>query len=393
MLFDKLKRFQKSPKGYSEPLYDYLNRSTRPSSGHIRSLLNEWFSHFPSDHKNELQRRFCSSDDLSHQSAFFELYMYELLFQSGFKVEVHPYIEGESTHPEFLAYLNNDPAFYLECTLAEGPKKEVSTEKRENIVYDTIDKLNSPNFFIEVKVKGSPNTPPPGAKWEKFLYEKLSRLDPDEIASDLETGGLDSLPSWSRNHDGWDVTFRAIPKSPEARGKTGIRPIGIKWFDIIECKEHENIRNALKEKAGRYGKFKIPYIIAINSISYFCDDISIANALFGDEKTTVTLYKNGSTKQEHGRHPNGAWIGPRGPQNTRVSAALIFKYLLWGNIEKETPILWHNPWAQYPLTHEIWPLPQKLIDKQGRIEFRKGKNPFEIFNLSPNWLDIAEENR
>ena len=392
MLFDDISRQDKSPRGYSEPLYDYLNRSARPSSEQIRSLLDEWYSHFPSDHKNELQRRFCSSDDLSHQSAFFELYMHELLLQSGFKLEVHPDIKGKSTHPEFLAYLNNKPMFYLECTLAVGPKKEVSAEKRENIVYDTIDKLASPNFFIEVKVEGTPNTPPPGEKWRRFLDKKLAELDPDEFASNFETGELDSLPSWSRNHDGWNVTFRAIPKSPEARGKLGIRPIGIKWFDVIECKDHENIRNALKEKAGKYGKLKIPYIIAINSISYFCDDISIANAFFGDEKTTVTLYKNGSTKQKHGRHPNGAWIGPQGPQNTRVSAALIFKYLLWGNIEKETPILWHNPWAQHPLIHEIWPLPQKIIDRQGRMEFKEGKNSSELFKLPYNCPDMDEDN-
>ncbi len=391
MLFNNITRRDKGPRGYSEPLYDYLNRSARTSSEQIRSLLNEWFSRFSSPHKKDLKSRFCSSDDVSHQSAFFELYMHEFLLKLGFRVDVHPDRSGKSTHPEFLVYLDEEPTFYLECTLAVGSEDEVAAKKRENIVYDTLDKMESPNFFLEIKVKNYSKAPPSGAKWRKILKKRLSELDPDELQPKVEDP--DSLPKWKLEDKDWEVIFTPIPKSLEARGKPGIRPIGITWFGPMWVKDHIHIRNSINKKATYYGEFELPYIIAVNVISFFLDDISIEEALFGDEIITAFRKPNGSFGHKPERKKNGSWIGPKGPQNTRVSGVVIFNYLLWGNIEKINPIFWHNPWAQKQLELEFWPFSQKKVHLQdGRIEIIEGKSISEIFGLQEDWPD-TEDNK
>lgn len=386
MLFDKIERTYKGIKLYSESDFDYLNRSARKYCERMRSLLEEWLGHYPIDEREELIKRFRSSDDINFKSAFFELYLHELLLRLGFKIEIHPQIAGESTHPEFLASLDTKSKFYLEATLSVGHIEEVAAEKRENIVYDTLDKMDSPNFFIGVKIEGLPKTPPPGAKWRLFLAKELSKLDPDELATRLKEGGLESMPKWTMNHDGWNITFQPIPKSPQARGKKGIRPLGLRFFGFSLSKDHIYIRNAIRDKSTKYGTLNLPYIVAVNILSIFSNDISIKDALFGEEVITAFQKGDGTFNYKPGRKHNGAWWGPRGPQNTRVSGVMTFAYLAQRNIPQVNPILWHNPWAKQPLNPDIWPLPQRIINKQkGILELKEGKRVAEVFNLPENW--------
>jgi len=389
MLFDNIIRQDQSPRGRAESLFSFLNRSPRQSLLEIRNLLEAWFFHYPLEHQGDLKVRFCTDDDLNHQSAFFELYMHQLLLKMDYEVDIHPEIKEVSKHPEFLVFQKGKPVFYLECTLAVGPKEDVAAKKRERIVYETLDKTHSPNFFLEIKIIKYSKTPPSGAKWRRILEAKLSELDPDELQ--IEDKELDSLPKWTLKDKGWEVDFIPIPKSDEARGKPGIRPVGITWFGPLWVKDHIHIRNSINEKSTKYGDLDLPYIIAVNVISYFLDDISIENALFGDEVITATRNPDGSFEHKPGRKRNGSWLGPKGPQNTRVSGAVIFDYLLWGNIEKTISIFWHNPWAKRPLSPGNWPLPQKKVDLQnGNIKRIKGKKPFEIFNLPVAWPFIEK---
>jgi len=387
MLFDDIKRNHKRPRGHNEPLYEYINLSSRPEQESIRNLLEKWFSNYPKDAQSEFIARFRSCDDIQHRSAFFELYLHALIKKLGYKIEVHPYVPDQSTHPEFLVLRNSNPCFYLEATLASGSSEERSADKRENVVYETIDKMNSPNFFIGVKVQGSPDTPPPGRKWRVILERWVSKLDPDKIGEKLESGGLEDLPNILLNHDGWNVTFQAIPKSPNARGKKGIRPIGLRFFGFHKCNEDEWIKNSIKEKATKYGDLNLPYIIAINVISIFGnDDHMVMDALFGKEGVTFFRRPNGGSDYKLTRAPNGAFRGPKGPQNTRVSGIIICNNLLWGDISKINPTLWHNPWASSPLNQDLWVLPQYVPNSnKSRIELKEGKIVTEIFGLPENW--------
>jgi len=83
--------------------------------------------------------------------------------------------------------------------------------------------------------------------------------------------------------------------------------------------------------------------------------------------------------------PNGAWYSLGGPRNQRVSAVLIADNLSSWSIAKVTPIIWHNPWANRPLTSDTFLLPQLFPGENNQLVKRKGKNGREFLGLDPNW--------
>jgi len=386
-LFDEMDRDYTGPALYAEPMFDYLNRCARLECKRIRNLLEQWFKNFPSEFQDELRTRFRSKDDRQHLAAFFELYLHELLSKSGFSVEIHPVVSNKATHPDFKVLKDGKPLFYLEATLAALSDEDTSAKARENQVYDALNRMKSPNFFVGVKVHGAPTTNPPGAKMRRFLERRLSNLDPDMIAEQFQQGGFETLPRWEWKHDDWQITFFPIPKKPEARGKPGVRPIGLQMYDARLITPHIGIKKAIQDKATKYGELDLPYIVAINVMDEFgADDIDISNALFGEEQVTLIFRGNEVIGKRPGRKPNGAWYGPDGPQNKRVSAVLIAVNLNPWKIAKVTPVLWHNPWANYPLPSDIWQLPQLIPDEKDNRLFKKdGKSAWQLLSLCPNW--------
>jgi len=387
-LFDSIDRVDTGPAKHSEPSFEYLNRSGRPGAREVRNLLDKWFDRFPDDAKAEIRARFGSSDDHQHFSAFFELYLHEFLLSLGFAVQFHPSLpKAKTTHPDYLAWKSGKKLFYLEATIAGMSREEAAAKARENVVYDALDRMESPNFFILIRLRGSPTSPPPAARIRRLLERELAKLDPEEVASRFETGGLDALPTWEFEQEGWKLTFQPIPKTRDARGKPGVRPLGMHFYEPRWIAPHLGVRNSIRSKATKYGDLDLPFIVAVNVIDPFCGKIDIANGLFGQEKVTFVKDADGLILGSYpGRNPNGAWYGPAGPQNTRVSGALVAVGLFPWTIAKVTPVLWHNPWARTPLTPNIWSLPQLVPDHQeGQMESYGGVTAGEVLQLGRNW--------
>lgn len=158
-LFDDILRKDTGPAFYSEDYFTYLNRSARPEAEKVRWLLETWFSHYPQKEQVELRERF----RMAELSAFYELFLHELLLKLGCEVEIHPQKEdADGKHPDFLVKPPDGYCFYIEAVLATGEsKEEEAARNRINTVYDCINDLNSPNFFIGINhVKGTPRTQP-----------------------------------------------------------------------------------------------------------------------------------------------------------------------------------------------------------------------------------------
>lgn len=391
-LFDDGCRADESYRKQSESSFDYLNRSAREEVAKIRNVLEAWFSRFPSNHQKHLMTRFRSKDDRTLLAAFFELYIHELLCCLGMDVEVHSEASIEKkTAPDFKVSREGKALFYLEAVLAAQSDTVVSTGKIKAQLYDILqEKLHSPNFFIGIReIEGAPTTAPAAKQMVRFLEERLNNFDPEVIAHQFERGGLSELPDLTWQHEGWQIIFYPIPKPPKTRGKPGVRPIGMVMEQWSYEGSRKEIRGAIRKKATKYGNLDLPYFVAVNALGLSVEQNEIEEALFGDRPLLAIRHSNGLIEQGQFREPNGIFYGPKGPQNTRVSGALIVGSScgLWPwNVAAEEPVLWHNPWASLPFALEAWPLSQIRFElSSSRPLKRNGLDIANVLNLSKKW--------
>lgn len=386
-LFDDTDRTEQRSKRENESLFGYYNSSARRCVAALRDLLESWFQGYPETAKPDLQARFRSPIAAQHQGAFFELYLHELLSSMGFALTVHPDLENTApTHPDFVLSRDGQEQFYLEATSVLPSEYEVAKERMIAEVYDTLNKMRSPNFFVAIRVQGTPTTAPRGRELRDKLERWLATLNPDELGRKLETEGFDGLPSFEWTHEGLNLSFLPIAKSPGLRGKPGVRPIGSTMPEARMIDSHSPIRNAISTKATKYGELSLPYVVAVNVMDMFAHDIDIMAALFGRECITAYRGPNGETIEKLGRQPNGAWLGPRGPQSTRVSAALVATNLSPWAIGSITPVLIHHPWASKPIAPEMWQLTQQVPNTAtGHMEERLGSSASDFLALPTPW--------
>jgi hypothetical protein len=212
-----------------------------------------------------------------------------------------------------------------------------------------------------------PATPPPGRRMRRFLEQKLALLDPDKIAARLNPGRHHIIPHWRYEHDGWQIDFFPIPKSPEMRGKAGVRPLKA-WFEECRLYTTETIRDGVMKNAGRYGELNLPYVVAINALDRYMPALTergiiqrnLLDALFG---------------------PDGAL---RSARYTRVSAVLLIALQSPWYISRAYICLCHNPWAQKLYTAELTRFPQ-LRPRNGQMEPQPGASTGEILGLPSGW--------
>jgi hypothetical protein len=389
MLFDITQRTDSRPAQYSEPRFTFLNRSARPGAEDVRSLMETWFAKYPQAHQAQLKRRLRSADNRDFDSAFLELYLHELACRLGYSVEVHRRATDDSLRtPDFLLTSPDGQLSYLEAIVATNlSQEERGAASRANEVYDAINEIESPNFFLWLQVRGSPSTAVPRRNLKRTLTAFLRSQDPDECHRLFKEGGLDHLPRLSFSHGGWEIDFFPIAKSPRLRGKPGVRPIGAQLFEAEMVDDRSAIRDAIVEKATRYGNLGQPYVIAVNAVTQLLDNIDIGEALFGKETFVFRrddATSSGKAEPELRRLGDGAWTSPLGSRYTRVSAVLIVSSLAPWTVADAQPRLYHNPWAKRPCTTELTRLPQ-AIPNSGRIEHRDGVPTAELFELRAGW--------
>lgn len=348
--------------------------------------MEDWFSRYLDDHKKDLRIRLRSSIDRHFLSAFFELYLYELLNRLGYNIKIHPEIrDGVVKRPDFHLSRSGGEDFYLEGVLATDlSNADVGAASRMEEVYGALNDIESPNFFVGIKIYDMPSTPVPKRKLKEQVAKFLSSMDPDILAEDFNKDERGDLPSKTFTHNGWNLEYFAIPKSKKSRGKKGIRPLGVRmqmprWIDTRTA-----VRDAIVKKSTKYGNLGKPYVIAVNTLTEHFDKISAMEALFGQETFLVSADSFVNSEPRMIRKPDGAWYGPQGAQNTRVSAVLIGHSIMPWTVAVHTPTVYHNPWAQFPCLAELIQLPHS-VPRGERMESIAGLKANEILGLPENW--------
>jgi hypothetical protein len=82
-VFDVMERTLDAGRQHLISQFDYLNESSRAEAEKVRTVVDEFYSRCPSEHRTALRNRLRSIDDIAHHGAFFELALHELLIRAG----------------------------------------------------------------------------------------------------------------------------------------------------------------------------------------------------------------------------------------------------------------------------------------------------------------------
>ena len=353
-LFDNILRTQRGPATHAEDMFSFLNRSASPASEGVRNLLESFFRRYPSSESAELKEKFKAQFD----SAFFELFLHELLLRLGCDVAVHPNVNGTDAKPDFLARFHQGQEMFVEAVIAtDRTDKERKRDARWNVVYDAINsKPISPNHFISLGlITSDQDDKPTPKKIRKFIKERTAGLDPDVVAR------------WTYREGGFELEITAIPKMPESRGNPAIRAIGayspeVRWGDSRGA-----LKKSIDDKATKYGDLDRPFVIAVN-----------ASSKWGGERDVVVKALFGSKKL--GDESDGVWNATR---NTRLSGVLVTRVVPW-SIHCAPLCLYHNPFAKRSCREIPWKISQAIARKP-EMQWLEGTNSSELFQLPHGW--------
>jgi hypothetical protein len=359
-----------------------------PSWQRVRELIEAWFERLCGDAKADVAARLRSGDDRQFQAAFLELYCHETLLRLGYRVACHPDVGQGGRRPDFLAE-GEGGSLVLEATVAARSDQEVAAGRREAQVYDAINQVHSPDFFLYVEVKEAGQSPPSAARLRPRLEAWLKGLDYDAIRHAADTRMLfrsPEVPRFPWEDGGWRVEFLPIPKH-EARGKPGLRPIGVHAPTVAFVDDCGRIRKAVLEKATAYGQLDVPYVVAVGVHELMPDAIDVTNALFGREQVAIRTYEDGRVETFPARARDGVWIGPRGVRHRRVSGVLTALGLRPWTVATAVPTLWHHPAATHELVVRNAPWREAMVDRASRrLTFREPAiRVVDFFGLEEGW--------
>lgn len=322
--------------------------------------MESWFSVYPQSEAAEFKRRLQSDFD----TASFELILFTYFTRLGFSVTPHPAAPASSRRPDFLVS-GEGTAFYLEATTARDQSDEQSArENVKNLVLDAINTADSPHFFLGIrKLTVKHGQQPAPRRIVAFLERELQRFNPNTVP--VGTAFTDS-PSLTFEDSTARIVFWIMPKSPGLRGQPNVRNIGIGPIESYVGNPEFVFRDAVSSKATRYGLLNAPFVVAVNHLGKFgIHDDTVTEGLFGSIKVGVDTNTH---EARPFRDRDGAFMGPTGPINTRVSAVLAASVRPWSLSSARFELV-HHPAATHPL--------------EQTLPLRMGRVVDEIFHWTP----------
>lgn len=336
-IFDEIYRTDGYPKSRNESLFAYLNRSTDPDVAKKRRIIEKWYESYLEDGQMDIKGRFRSKRDDALQSAFFELELYQLLSGLGCTAKVHPEIEGLSTHPDFLVNYK-DQSFYLEAKVVDPESRAFRLNRNEQNVIDKLNSLPSDGFRIGVDMEGKLSSTLSRQKVTGPFIKLLEDNDPDKVQRIIDQGRMYDAPFETLRCGDWVLTGWLCPIPPDDRNGSSVRPVVIHPYKAMFLGVRTSVMDALKEKAGKYGKPSSPLVVAISSMDpFFHEGYPELDVLFGEE-----VYFPETRRR--GRKANGFW---HESASLQVSAVWFFHRVdvlnLFGLPDKASACLYINP--------------------------------------------------
>lgn len=375
-----------APATHHEPYFAYVQRSGRPAFGAVRALMQAWVDSLPRVHRAEMVTRLRSPDNHHFEAAFFELYVHALFTRIGFGLRLHPPAGARGRRPDFLATKDGAKLLIEAATIGEADTAGRGERARLNRVLDALNEVTSGDYFLRVEHLGRLASPLPIRRMQDAVQRFIGALSYSNVLATAQSGQVDQLPAMEFSHGEFRLVVSVLPVAPDKRGTATKRRLGmigpgeVAWIDY-----RTPVRDKVRAKASHYGRLRRPLVVAINAAGRRIDDFHVMEALFGREEWRFPADPaGGSGALEFSRSLDGALLGPRGPQHRAVSAVMVVSSLLPWTVAVREPVMYHNPWARYPLTDVRFGISER-VPKGNRMVARPGRPVHELLELPSNW--------
>jgi hypothetical protein len=361
--------------------FAFYDSSARPEYDQYRKLVNGWIAELPEADRAEIISRMQKGDSLQYQAALAELTIHAALRLQGYSVRLHPACGHPTRKPDFeVQNGETKPIAIVEVTTFNPAQDDVAKRQRDAAVYNALDKAKLPagwRIGLDIVEHGERSA-------------SLSKICKAVETWAAEVTGDDPLamPTKTIDADGWSIEImlhggfdKDVP--PE-------QMIATAMGDIRRIKPHEEIRDAVQFKGGRYGAMTLPYLIVVADCREELQGGRVGDAaleaMFGTIVTEVWADENGEPVIADRRAADGYWGTPDAPKHREVSGIVILpKPHLWDlRNERWQPLLLRNPWALRPLPDDFLPLPS-FEHKTDQIALKAGTKLADILGLPTPW--------
>lgn len=379
-LFDSIERTYLETARNNESVYDYYNISARTDIAIIRNTLESWFLNYPEDEKKELKSRFKKDFD----SAFYELFLYELFSKLGYEIIIHPDLPSSPKRPDFLI-CRDGLEMYVEAKVVTNKTDEQEAfERKINEFYDNLNKLDSGDFMLCVERFDILTKKQPGTKGIiTYLEQELKKIDPGILSEDIKKKGIKKMPIIEYNNGDIHIAVKPMPVTPSAI-KVKRRPIGIYPVEIFWGGGEDALRNSIEKKAKKYGKLDKPFIICLNSLDIrMSGKIDVDNAIWG---SPILSYSTpfGNREDKWKRQSDGVFFNQKGVRFKNLTGIFVSK-ICPHNIPIANYWLYEHPFSENKMDFNKIGLKFNYIH-EGHIVDNTGDDIGDILHISKDWL-------
>ncbi|MDE0294319.1 MAG: hypothetical protein OXI70_08590 [Chloroflexota bacterium] len=357
--------------------FDSLNRSDMPAMQTARAELERWYSRF-CDSDGDLRARFRSpKKDQSHDGAFFELFLHELLKRLGLSVKAHPTLDVGS-RPDFLVSGSAGKA-YVEATYLS---QQSAVPPLEAKVLNAIDNLNGrvpADLGLYVRFTGTLTQAPKTKCITDRICQWLCGL-PSQAVS-WESSHTMDMPV-DPKYGNWKLMLEAVPRSQGAS-------VIVAWESgSKDASISDHLYKAVSEKASKYKNLDHPLVVAVN-IPGNGAELAEESALFGQRALRLRRSASSVEWTSEGliRTGKALWF-----DNTKrchhypwLSAVMMFHNLAPWTVANVSACLYLNPYVDDRVPRELRTLGYAAAVDGDLRRFKGGRSVRDVLGLSEDW--------
>jgi hypothetical protein len=312
-----------------------------------RQEFLSWLAEVPESWQSKWRGRLKSDLDHPHYSVRLELYLHHYFRSNDWDIEIEPERPGSPNKPDFRVTHGKDRILVEAKAVLDEQSTAQQTQRLRQLADNLTSKL-SRVVIIEPLSDLPPSLP---ARRIRGQIERRARTQGNEILEfDLSDEHLDTS---------YALKVVILPRSSDSAEPRGVGGTISGVHTITIAKQ---IRDALEQKAGKYGLVDTPFIIALYVETMFpAHTKHEVDALFGDRECLVPTRGVGEVTER--RKPNGFFTSVRQGKrrHVNVSAVLFYCFKWLENTHVHLAHIYHNPFALIPLNPDLFPgVPQMV---------------------------------